>query len=126
MGNGSSLQSEHYNKIIQYIRTMSLYTHDENTTLNYQITVVVIVSKKLCSSSHFVHPSCLLQGSLSIIAHVDHGKTTLADSLVSRAGIISSKAAGETRFTHGRKERVHADGTWNCFMHMNAWIGNHV
>jgi len=39
---------------------------------------------------------------------VDHGKTTLADSLVSRAGIISSKAAGETRFTHGRKDRVYA------------------
>lgn len=51
---------------------------------------------------------CLLRGSLSIIAHVDHGKTTLADSLVSRAGIISSKAAGETRFTHGRKDRVYA------------------
>ena len=43
-------------------------------------------------------------GSLSIIAHVDHGKTTLADSLVSRAGIISTKAAGDTKFTHGRKE----------------------
>ena len=42
--------------------------------------------------------------SLSIIAHVDHGKTTLADSLVSRAGIISAKAAGERRFTHGRKD----------------------
>ena len=39
-----------------------------------------------------------------IIAHVDHGKTTLADALVSRAGIISQKAAGETRFTHGRKD----------------------
>ena len=50
---------------------------------------------------------CSLRGSLSIIAHVDHGKTTLADSLVSRAGIISSKAAGETRFTHGRKDRIH-------------------
>ena len=35
------------------------------------------------------------------------GKTTLADSLLSRAGIISSKAAGDARFMQGRKDRLH-------------------
>jgi len=61
--------------------------------------------------------------SLSIIAHVDHGKTTLADSLVSRAGIISSKAAGETRFTHGRKDEqergvtIKSTGVTLCLEH---------
>jgi elongation factor 2 len=34
---------------------------------------------------------------MSVIAHVDHGKSTLTDSLVAAAGIISQKAAGEAR-----------------------------
>jgi len=41
---------------------------------------------------------------MSVIAHVDHGKSTLTDSLVSKAGIIASQKAGETRFTDTRKD----------------------
>eukprot|EP00941_MAST-03F_sp_MAST-3F-sp1_P006005 g6005.t1 len=36
---------------------------------------------------------------MSVIAHVDHGKSTLTDSLVCKAGIIAGKKAGEARFT---------------------------
>ncbi|MEM0476000.1 MAG: elongation factor EF-2, partial [Candidatus Norongarragalinales archaeon] len=34
---------------------------------------------------------------MGIVAHVDHGKTTLSDSLVARAGLISKELAGEQR-----------------------------
>ena len=42
--------------------------------------------------------------SMSVIAHVDHGKSTLTDSLVSKAGIIAAKHAGDARFTDTRQD----------------------
>eukprot|EP00118_Oscarella_pearsei_P024484 m.306164 g.306164 ORF g.306164 m.306164 type:complete len:841 (+) comp41018_c0_seq1:1394-3916(+) len=41
---------------------------------------------------------------MSVIAHVDHGKSTLTDSLVSKAGIIAGSRAGDARFTDTRKD----------------------
>ena len=41
---------------------------------------------------------------ISVIAHVDHGKSTLTDSLIAKAGIISEKEAGDKRFTDGRTD----------------------
>ncbi|KAL5257171.1 hypothetical protein ACHWQZ_G012192 [Mnemiopsis leidyi] len=41
---------------------------------------------------------------MSVIAHVDHGKSTLTDSLVCKAGIIANEKAGEARFTDTRKD----------------------
>jgi elongation factor 2 len=41
---------------------------------------------------------------MSVIAHVDHGKTTLTDSLVARAGIIAVKNAGDQCYTMARAD----------------------
>jgi len=41
---------------------------------------------------------------MSVSAHVDHGKSTLTDSLVTKAGIIAQAKAGEMRFTDTRKD----------------------
>jgi len=43
---------------------------------------------------------------ISVIAHVDHGKSTLSDSLVARAGLISEEEAGNKRILDvGKNEK---------------------
>lgn len=42
--------------------------------------------------------------SMSVIAHVDHGKSTLTDSLICKAGIISAAQAGNSRYTDTRED----------------------
>ena len=41
---------------------------------------------------------------MSVIAHVDHGKSTLTDSLLCKAGILSAKESGDKRMTDTRED----------------------
>ena len=43
---------------------------------------------------------------MSVIAHVDHGKSTLTDSLIAKAGIIAQEKAGDTRYTDTREDEA--------------------
>ncbi len=42
--------------------------------------------------------------SMSICSHVDHGKSTLTDAFVSRAGLMSEEESGTKRFSDGRAD----------------------
>jgi len=41
---------------------------------------------------------------ICVIAHVDHGKSTLSDTLIGAAGIIAKAAAGQARFMDTRDD----------------------
>lgn len=47
-------------------------------------------------------PSCIKN--ICIVAHVDHGKTSLSDSLLASNGIISQRLAGKIRFLDSRPD----------------------
>jgi elongation factor 2 len=49
---------------------------------------------------------------MSVIAHVDHGKSTLSDALVAKAGIIAGSKSGDMRFMDTRYVLLVTEKDW--------------
>ena len=43
---------------------------------------------------------------MSVIAHVDHGKSTLSDALICKAGFLSQEKAGNARWAAGHEKEI--------------------
>lgn len=61
-----------------------------------------------------------------ILAHVDHGKTTLADALVASNGLISQRLAGQLRYLDSRKDEQERGITMKSSAVTLAWKGGHI
>lgn len=62
-----------------------------------------------------------------ILAHVDHGKTTIADALIASNGIISTRSAGQMRYMDDRDDEQRRGITMKSstitLLHRHATLG---
>ena len=70
---------------------------------------------------HALLPETKKIRNVSIVAHVDHGKTTLADCLIASNGIIHKKQAGQLKLLDDRHDEQQRGITMKsssiCLMH---------
>uniref|UniRef100_A0A0K0F2Z1 Elongation factor 2 (inferred by orthology to a D. melanogaster protein) n=1 Tax=Strongyloides venezuelensis TaxID=75913 RepID=A0A0K0F2Z1_STRVS len=66
------------------------------------------ISVKIFKNGKYIYVNILINvhniRNMSFIAYVDHAKSTLNDSLVSKGGIIAGAKVGEACFTDTRKD----------------------
>ena len=61
---------------------------------------------------------------MCIMAHVDHGKTTLSDHLIGSNGLIHPKLMGELRCVHASTHAYTITRTHMSMGHMNMGMGH--
>lgn len=64
------------------------------------LTMPIVPSQQIVNLQK--HPQNIRN--ICILAHVDHGKTSLSDSLLASNGIISAKLAGKVRYLDSRED----------------------
>lgn len=70
-----------------------------------------------------LNPSCVRN--ICVLAHVDHGKTSLSDCLLASNGIISQKMAGKVRYLDSREDEQIRGITmevWLVFNFYNSFL----
>ncbi|VVT52975.1 uncharacterized protein SAPINGB_P003341 [Magnusiomyces paraingens] len=91
------------------LRSVLHFGHFERGEVTTPISVLVTIG---CLCDNMVNPETLkrlqshpdLIRNICILAHVDHGKTTLSDSLLASNGIISQNMAGKLRYLDSRPD----------------------
>ena len=75
---------------------------------------------------HNILPETKKIRNVSIVAHVDHGKTTLADCLIASNGIIHKKQAGQLKLLDDRHDEQQRGITMKsssiCLLHNDCII----
>merc|ERR1711959_804316 len=87
------LQQTRQTCIEAHSHTSNTTTKDKKNMPNFTVTQM----REVMDSPHNIR-------NMSVIAHVDHGKSTLTDSLVAKAGIIAAADAGDKRTTDTRQD----------------------
>jgi hypothetical protein len=78
----------------QTVRQLALrFTHAKHTS--------VFLTTRLTTCGHCLQPRIR---NICILAHVDHGKTTLSDHLIASNGLIHPKLVGQMRYLDSRDD----------------------
>ncbi|KAJ3284770.1 Elongation factor 2 [Rhizoclosmatium sp. JEL0117] len=91
--------------ISQLMVRFSAARHCSRTRIN-ELSLYILSLDCLCPKQRALMDKRTNIRNMSVIAHVDHGKSTLSDSLVAKAGIIAGARAGDARYMDTRQDEI--------------------